>query len=106
MQAPRSRCNIRNRVASDLAAPLWKRSLSNLNLIAVGPRLKYECAEETVDRMLLIIQQRGSSNWNGVPLFMKRAWRGKSDGPNKRVLMEGGGRRGPSLSLICFFSRY
>lgn len=85
---------------------LWNSSLSNLNLIAVGRQLKYECGEASTDRMLMIRKQRGSSNWNEVPLFMKLAWRGKSDGPNKRVLMEQRGIRSLNLALICSFSSY
>lgn len=93
---------------SELAdgAALEQLSLSNLNLIAVGRQLKYECGEASTDRMLMIRKQGGSSNWNEVPLFMKLAWRGKSDGPNKRVLMEQRGRRSLNLALICSFSSY
>lgn len=42
-------------------ALLWNSSLSNLNLIAVGRQLKYERGEESTERMLVIIKQRGSS---------------------------------------------
>lgn len=68
--------------------------------------VSWNLSVESMDRMLMIIRQWGSSNWNEVPLLMKLAWRGKSDRPNKRVLMEQWGRKSLNLALICSFSGY